>query len=150
MSISQQVRHIRKVLRKIDKPFGLYPNFISPVSGNWMQREYRNAAAPPSAGSWPASPCGPMLGTYQWVTRSLHVPGSPHPAGSLGNSHYGGHCRSDRCDGLVRPGPVHPPRDSCLQPPSGLQLSVSAEPTEASFIIPCPQECPRYNCLLWK
>ncbi|XP_036991819.2 mannosyl-oligosaccharide 1,2-alpha-mannosidase IC isoform X1 [Artibeus jamaicensis] len=34
---AEKVRHIRKVLRKIDKPFGLYPNFISPVSGNWMQ-----------------------------------------------------------------------------------------------------------------
>uniref|UniRef100_A0A667H5I3 Mannosidase alpha class 1C member 1 n=1 Tax=Lynx canadensis TaxID=61383 RepID=A0A667H5I3_LYNCA len=33
----QKVRNIRKVLRKIDKPFGLYPNFLSPVSGNWMQ-----------------------------------------------------------------------------------------------------------------
>ncbi|KAB1268454.1 Mannosyl-oligosaccharide 1; 2-alpha-mannosidase IC [Camelus dromedarius] len=33
----QRVRNIRKVLRKIDKPFGLYPNFLSPVSGNWMQ-----------------------------------------------------------------------------------------------------------------
>ncbi|XP_037684051.1 mannosyl-oligosaccharide 1,2-alpha-mannosidase IC isoform X2 [Choloepus didactylus] len=31
------VRNIRKVLRKIDKPFGLYPNFLSPVSGNWVQ-----------------------------------------------------------------------------------------------------------------
>ncbi|EPQ13292.1 Mannosyl-oligosaccharide 1,2-alpha-mannosidase IC [Myotis brandtii] len=37
VSISRQVRHIRKFLRKIDKPFGLYPNFISPVSGNWIQ-----------------------------------------------------------------------------------------------------------------
>ncbi|KAF5924608.1 hypothetical protein HPG69_004480 [Diceros bicornis minor] len=37
VSISRQVRNIRKVLRKIDKPFGLYPNFLSPVSGNWMQ-----------------------------------------------------------------------------------------------------------------
>ncbi|XP_069335707.1 mannosyl-oligosaccharide 1,2-alpha-mannosidase IC isoform X1 [Eulemur rufifrons] len=32
-----EVRNIRKVLRKIDKPFGLYPNFLSPVSGNWVQ-----------------------------------------------------------------------------------------------------------------
>ncbi|OWK12819.1 hypothetical protein Celaphus_00014800 [Cervus elaphus hippelaphus] len=37
VSISWQVRNIRKVLREIDKPFGLYPNFLSPVSGNWMQ-----------------------------------------------------------------------------------------------------------------
>ncbi|XP_016071859.1 PREDICTED: mannosyl-oligosaccharide 1,2-alpha-mannosidase IC [Miniopterus natalensis] len=34
---AEKVRHIRKVLRNISKPFGLYPNFISPVSGNWMQ-----------------------------------------------------------------------------------------------------------------
>lgn len=34
---AEKVRHIRKFLRKIDKPFGLYPNFISPVSGNWIQ-----------------------------------------------------------------------------------------------------------------
>ncbi|XP_036873686.1 mannosyl-oligosaccharide 1,2-alpha-mannosidase IC isoform X2 [Manis javanica] len=34
---AEKVRNIRKVLRKIDKPFGLYPNFLSPVSGNWMQ-----------------------------------------------------------------------------------------------------------------
>lgn len=47
VSISRQVKNIRKVLKKIDKPFGLYPNFLSPVSGNWMQREYRDPAAPP-------------------------------------------------------------------------------------------------------
>ncbi|XP_020764919.2 mannosyl-oligosaccharide 1,2-alpha-mannosidase IC isoform X2 [Odocoileus virginianus] len=34
---AEKVRNIRKVLREIDKPFGLYPNFLSPVSGNWMQ-----------------------------------------------------------------------------------------------------------------
>ncbi|XP_060061553.1 mannosyl-oligosaccharide 1,2-alpha-mannosidase IC isoform X2 [Erinaceus europaeus] len=34
---AEKVKNIRKVLRKIDKPFGLYPNFLSPVSGNWMQ-----------------------------------------------------------------------------------------------------------------
>lgn len=55
VSISWQVRNIRKVLRDLDKPFGLYPNFLSPVSGNWMQREYRGAAAPPPADSCPAS-----------------------------------------------------------------------------------------------
>lgn len=47
VSVSWQVRNIRKVLRKINKPFGLYPNFLSPVSGNWMQREYRDGTAPP-------------------------------------------------------------------------------------------------------
>ncbi|XP_055117081.1 mannosyl-oligosaccharide 1,2-alpha-mannosidase IC isoform X3 [Symphalangus syndactylus] len=34
---AEKVRNIRKVLRKIEKPFGLYPNFLSPVSGNWVQ-----------------------------------------------------------------------------------------------------------------
>ncbi|XP_073937057.1 mannosyl-oligosaccharide 1,2-alpha-mannosidase IC isoform X3 [Castor canadensis] len=34
---AEKVRNIRRVLRKIDKPFGLYPNFLSPVSGNWVQ-----------------------------------------------------------------------------------------------------------------
>lgn len=47
VSVSWQVRNIRKVLRKINKPFGLYPNFLSPVSGNWMQREYRDGTALP-------------------------------------------------------------------------------------------------------
>ncbi|MED6232103.1 Mannosyl-oligosaccharide 1,2-alpha-mannosidase IC, partial [Ataeniobius toweri] len=28
---------IRKLLNKIEKPHGLYPNFLSPVSGNWVQ-----------------------------------------------------------------------------------------------------------------
>lgn len=64
VSISWQVRHIRKVLRKIDKPFGLYPNFLSPVSGNWMQREYGDAAAPPATGSRPAALPGRMLGIW--------------------------------------------------------------------------------------
>ncbi|XP_020951254.1 mannosyl-oligosaccharide 1,2-alpha-mannosidase IC [Sus scrofa] len=34
---AEKVRNIRKVLKDLDKPFGLYPNFLSPVSGNWMQ-----------------------------------------------------------------------------------------------------------------
>ena len=37
-----QVMNIRKVLNKIEKPHGLYPNFLSPVSGNWVQREYNS------------------------------------------------------------------------------------------------------------
>uniref|UniRef100_A0A667ZT09 alpha-1,2-Mannosidase n=1 Tax=Myripristis murdjan TaxID=586833 RepID=A0A667ZT09_9TELE len=32
-----QVMNIRKLLSKIEKPHGLYPNFLSPVSGNWVQ-----------------------------------------------------------------------------------------------------------------
>lgn len=37
--VSVQVMNIRKLLNKIEKPHGLYPNFLSPVSGNWVQRE---------------------------------------------------------------------------------------------------------------
>uniref|UniRef100_A0A673JR99 alpha-1,2-Mannosidase n=1 Tax=Sinocyclocheilus rhinocerous TaxID=307959 RepID=A0A673JR99_9TELE len=32
-----RVMNIRKLLNKIEKPHGLYPNFLSPVSGNWVQ-----------------------------------------------------------------------------------------------------------------
>lgn len=38
--MSLQVMNIRKLLNKIEKPHGLYPNFLSPVSGNWVQRKY--------------------------------------------------------------------------------------------------------------
>uniref|UniRef100_A0A8C4E4U9 alpha-1,2-Mannosidase n=1 Tax=Dicentrarchus labrax TaxID=13489 RepID=A0A8C4E4U9_DICLA len=34
---TEKVMNIRKVLNKIEKPHGLYPNFLSPVSGNWVQ-----------------------------------------------------------------------------------------------------------------
>ncbi|XP_051921900.1 mannosyl-oligosaccharide 1,2-alpha-mannosidase IC isoform X2 [Hippocampus zosterae] len=34
---SEKVMNIRKLLNKIEKPQGLYPNFLSPVSGNWVQ-----------------------------------------------------------------------------------------------------------------
>nr|XP_043890269.1 mannosyl-oligosaccharide 1,2-alpha-mannosidase IA isoform X1 [Solea senegalensis] len=33
----EKVINIRKLLNKIEKPHGLYPNFLSPVSGNWVQ-----------------------------------------------------------------------------------------------------------------
>uniref|UniRef100_A0A8C5EJX8 alpha-1,2-Mannosidase n=1 Tax=Gouania willdenowi TaxID=441366 RepID=A0A8C5EJX8_GOUWI len=33
----EEVMNIRKLLNKIEKPHGLYPNFLSPVSGNWVQ-----------------------------------------------------------------------------------------------------------------
>ena len=69
--VSWQVRNIRKVLRKIDKPFGLYPNFLSPVSGNWMQREYRDATTrppppPPHTHTPPSTDCRqhPVQGTW--------------------------------------------------------------------------------------
>ncbi|KAK1153023.1 mannosyl-oligosaccharide 1,2-alpha-mannosidase IC [Acipenser oxyrinchus oxyrinchus] len=34
---SEKVMNIRNVLNKIEKPHGLYPNFLSPVTGNWVQ-----------------------------------------------------------------------------------------------------------------
>ncbi|XP_036414601.1 mannosyl-oligosaccharide 1,2-alpha-mannosidase IA isoform X1 [Colossoma macropomum] len=34
---TEKVTNIRKLLDKIEKPHGLYPNFLSPVSGNWVQ-----------------------------------------------------------------------------------------------------------------
>ncbi|KAM8846172.1 mannosyl-oligosaccharide 1,2-alpha-mannosidase IA isoform 2-T2 [Synchiropus picturatus] len=34
---TEKVMNIRKQLNKIEKPHGLYPNFLSPVSGNWVQ-----------------------------------------------------------------------------------------------------------------
>lgn len=40
MACDLQVMNIRKLLNKIEKPHGLYPNFLSPVSGNWVQRKY--------------------------------------------------------------------------------------------------------------
>ncbi|KAM8976015.1 mannosyl-oligosaccharide 1,2-alpha-mannosidase IC [Pelodytes ibericus] len=34
---TEKVNTIRKVLNKMEKPHGLYPNYFSPVSGNWVQ-----------------------------------------------------------------------------------------------------------------
>ncbi|XP_061573275.1 mannosyl-oligosaccharide 1,2-alpha-mannosidase IA [Cololabis saira] len=34
---TEKVTNIRKLLSKIEKPHGLYPNFLSPVTGNWVQ-----------------------------------------------------------------------------------------------------------------
>ncbi|KAF2982660.1 hypothetical protein EK904_008612, partial [Melospiza melodia maxima] len=33
-----EVRNIRRVLSRVEKPQGLYPNFLSPVTGSWVQR----------------------------------------------------------------------------------------------------------------
>ncbi|NXM81793.1 MA1C1 mannosidase, partial [Oenanthe oenanthe] len=35
--LSPQVRTIRRVLSRVEKPQGLYPNFLSPVTGSWVQ-----------------------------------------------------------------------------------------------------------------
>lgn len=34
-----QVMNIRKVLNRLDKPQGLYPNYLNPNSGQWGQRK---------------------------------------------------------------------------------------------------------------
>lgn len=41
VSVLSQVLNIRKVLKRVEKPQGLYPNFLSPVTGNWVQRRYQ-------------------------------------------------------------------------------------------------------------
>ena len=38
---AEKVLNIRKVLKRVEKPQGLYPNFLSPVTGNWVQRRYQ-------------------------------------------------------------------------------------------------------------
>lgn len=35
----RQVMHIRKLLAKMDRPNGLYPNYLNPRTGRWGQRE---------------------------------------------------------------------------------------------------------------
>lgn len=34
-----QVMGVRKVLNRLEKPHGLYPNYLSPVTGHWGQRK---------------------------------------------------------------------------------------------------------------
>lgn len=36
-----QVMNIRKVLNRLDKPQGLYPNYLNPNSGQWGQRKLK-------------------------------------------------------------------------------------------------------------
>jgi hypothetical protein len=37
-----KVDHIRRVIQSMDKPRGLYPNYINPKTGKWGQRKFRN------------------------------------------------------------------------------------------------------------
>lgn len=37
--LRSQVMNIRKVLNRLDKPQGLYPNYLNPNSGQWGQRK---------------------------------------------------------------------------------------------------------------
>lgn len=36
----QKVFHIRQFVRNLDRPNGLYPNFLNPITGKWGQRNY--------------------------------------------------------------------------------------------------------------
>lgn len=36
----ERVQHIRSVLKELEKPKGLYPNYLNPKSGKWGQCEY--------------------------------------------------------------------------------------------------------------
>lgn len=40
--------HIRKLLAKMDRPNGLYPNYLNPRTGRWGQRKYRRVRTPPA------------------------------------------------------------------------------------------------------
>ncbi|KAG7233009.1 hypothetical protein INR49_007351 [Caranx melampygus] len=37
---AQKVMNIRKVLNRLEKPQGLYPNYLNPNSGQWGQRKF--------------------------------------------------------------------------------------------------------------
>jgi len=36
----QKVEHIRQFVKNLERPDGLYPNFLNPISGKWGQRKY--------------------------------------------------------------------------------------------------------------
>ena len=36
----KKVERIRQVLNGLEKPNGLYPNYLNPKTGKWGQREY--------------------------------------------------------------------------------------------------------------
>lgn len=36
----QKVEHIRQYVKNLDRPNGLYPNFLNPITGKWGQRMY--------------------------------------------------------------------------------------------------------------
>jgi len=36
----QKANHIRQFVRSLDRPNGLYPNFLNPITGKWGQRNY--------------------------------------------------------------------------------------------------------------
>jgi mannosyl-oligosaccharide alpha-1,2-mannosidase len=42
----ERVQNIRSVLKEMDKPKGLYPNYLNPKTGKWGQREYNEDLDP--------------------------------------------------------------------------------------------------------
>lgn len=36
----ERVQNIRTILKEIEKPKGLYPNYLNPKTGKWGQRTY--------------------------------------------------------------------------------------------------------------
>lgn len=47
-----RVVNIRQVLKDIEKPNGLYPNYLNPKTGKWGQREYSIESIPSSWMIW--------------------------------------------------------------------------------------------------
>jgi mannosyl-oligosaccharide alpha-1,2-mannosidase len=37
---ADKINKIREVVRQLDKPNGLYPNYLNPKTGRWGQRKY--------------------------------------------------------------------------------------------------------------
>ena len=35
----ERVQNVRQILKEIEKPRGLYPNYLNPKTGKWGQRE---------------------------------------------------------------------------------------------------------------
>lgn len=57
--------NIRRVLSRVEKPQGLYPNFLSPVTGSWVQRGYPLPSPPlPSLAPAPAQEMSQALCTH--------------------------------------------------------------------------------------
>ncbi|XP_030894217.1 mannosyl-oligosaccharide 1,2-alpha-mannosidase IB [Leptonychotes weddellii] len=46
----KKVMHIRKLLQKMDRPNGLYPNYLNPRTGRWGQSDLQKKLAPVATG----------------------------------------------------------------------------------------------------
>ncbi|KAG9347496.1 hypothetical protein JZ751_005063 [Albula glossodonta] len=55
---AEKVMNIRKVLNRLDKPQGLYPNYLNPNSGQWGQRKSTSSLSilPPFTSINPSHP----------------------------------------------------------------------------------------------